>query len=171
MSVIDAASRFSQCHWVLTHDDIRDELIRQLEAKRLKAKDVAAFLNTAPARISEMRKRERRVQQHELAPLAEWLGMTGEIETDEQVTISMPVRLPSVSRLTEMLHGLLVSADQQEIADELAPRLARRLPGALAEALTREPLLLSLGDETSRDEAAPPPAKARRGRGQQPHSQ
>lgn len=84
--------------------------------------------------------------------------------------LMLPIAMPSEERLTEMMHFLLESVDQQEIAGELAPRLAQRLPGALVEALTRELREPSPSDETSRGATPPPPSKARRGRGQQPHT-
>jgi len=61
---------------MLTHDEIREELIRQLDAGEIKAVTVARKLNIAAARVSEMRKRDRRVQQDEMQPLAELLKMT-----------------------------------------------------------------------------------------------
>lgn len=77
MSVIDAGLRFSQRSAVITHDDIMAELLRQLEAKQVLAKDVAAYLGIARPRITEMVKGDRRIQQHEMAPLANFLGMAG----------------------------------------------------------------------------------------------
>jgi hypothetical protein len=169
MSVIDACLRFSQCPAVIDHEDIRDELIRRLDAKTLKARDVASLLNIAPPRITDMRKRERRVQQHEMVPLARFLEMGDDIVSEAPVTM-MPVRFPSEERLSEMLKSLLAHAGQMQIADDIARRLARRLPGALAEALTRE-----LQDPLASDGIIPvedprPPAKVRRARGQQPRS-
>lgn len=75
MSVIDAPRFFTQCSGVITHDAILEELRRQLEAGVVRGKDVATHLNIAPARVTEMRKGSRRVQQHEMAPLAAYLGL------------------------------------------------------------------------------------------------
>lgn len=61
---------------MLTADEIRDELIRQLEAGSVKAADVARHLKIPPARVTEMSKRGRRVQGHEMRPLAEFLGLS-----------------------------------------------------------------------------------------------
>jgi predicted XRE-type DNA-binding protein len=85
MSVIDAGLRFSQRSAVITHDDIMAELLRQLEAKQVLAKDVAAHLGIARPRITEMVKGDRRIQQHEMAPLVGLLGM-GEGSTQEEST-------------------------------------------------------------------------------------
>lgn len=74
-SVIDAGLRFPQLTDMLTHDQIRAELIRQLESEKIKGVDVAAKLNIAPARITEIKKGERRIQQKEMPTLAELLGM------------------------------------------------------------------------------------------------
>ncbi|WBO23970.1 S24 family peptidase [Sphingomonas abietis] len=75
MSVIDGALRFSQWSTVLTHDQILNEMIRQLAARLVMGKDVAALLNIAPARVTEMRKGERQIQPREMAPLAKLLGL------------------------------------------------------------------------------------------------
>lgn len=60
---------------MLTADEIREELIRQLDAGRIKASVVAKLLKVAPARVSEMRKRTRQVQQGEMRRLANFLGL------------------------------------------------------------------------------------------------
>lgn len=61
---------------MLTADAIREELIRQLEAEKVENKQVAIHLGIAPARVTEMKNRTRRVQQREMQPLAELLGMS-----------------------------------------------------------------------------------------------
>ena len=75
ISVIDSILRFPQCAGMLTADEIREELIRQLEADKVQAADIARALCIAPARVTEMKKRDRRVQQNEMQKLAELLGM------------------------------------------------------------------------------------------------
>lgn len=60
---------------MLTADDIREELIRQLEDGRVKAAAVAKLLRIAPPRVSEMRRRERKVQDREMVALANFLKM------------------------------------------------------------------------------------------------
>ena len=75
MSVIDLPLRIPQCRDVLTADAIREELIRKLDAKQVSGVVVAATLGIAPARVTEMRKRDRQVQQREMEPLARLLGM------------------------------------------------------------------------------------------------
>lgn len=83
-SVIDVGGYVQQGRGVLSHDEILAELILRLDAG-LKAKDVAAHLKIAPARVTEMRKGDRRVQQHELVPLAEFLGLVEPKAEKEQV--------------------------------------------------------------------------------------
>jgi hypothetical protein len=60
---------------MLTADQIREELIRQLDSGRAKAAEVARLLRIAPPRVTEMRKRERKVQQEEMVALAGYLQM------------------------------------------------------------------------------------------------
>ena len=60
---------------MLTADEIREELIRQLDAGIVKAADVARHLRVRPPRVTEMRNRRRQVQQSEMQPLAEYLHM------------------------------------------------------------------------------------------------
>lgn len=76
---------------MLTHDEIRDELVRQIDSGKLKQADVARHLGVAPARIAEVRKGERRIQQDEMPKLAELLGM---IEPDP--TRRLPVESVSL---------------------------------------------------------------------------
>jgi len=75
MSVIDHPLRFSQCAPVPNHDDIVAELRRQVADKKFTQKALADHLGVAPARIKEVLKGERRVQQHEMPTVASWLGM------------------------------------------------------------------------------------------------
>lgn len=104
MSVIDAPLRFSQCQHVLTADDIREELIRQLDAGRLAGVAVAAALGIATPRVTEMRKRERRVQQQEMQPLAELLGMVERIDVVE--------RAPSNATIVKLEGAALEDPDE-----------------------------------------------------------
>ncbi len=83
MSVIDLPRRFSQCRPVLTHDDIMAALHEALD-NGTKGIDVAAVLGIAPARVSEMRKNERRIQQREMQPLAEYLGLLNDADVEPE---------------------------------------------------------------------------------------
>ena len=78
MSVIDEVMPVTRWWPVITADDIIRALIEQLDAKAIRAKDVAAALGIAPARVTEMRQGARRVQQHEMEPLASYLGLTAD---------------------------------------------------------------------------------------------
>ena len=73
--VIDSRLRFPQFTEMLHHDDIRAELIRQIDAGEIRQAAVAQHLSIAPARIAEVRKGTRRIQQNEMPALAELLGM------------------------------------------------------------------------------------------------
>lgn len=73
--VIDSDLPFQHAVCMLTPEEIRAELIRQIDAKEISQIKVARHLGIAPARVAEIRKDERRIQPNELAPLAELLGM------------------------------------------------------------------------------------------------
>lgn len=60
---------------MLTHDQILAELHKWVAAGKVRQKDVADELGIAPARVSEMLKGTRRVQQDEMPVLARMLGM------------------------------------------------------------------------------------------------
>lgn len=60
---------------MLSADEIREELIRQLDSGQIQAAQVARELCIAPARVTEMKKRTRQVQQKEMQALAALLGM------------------------------------------------------------------------------------------------
>lgn len=60
---------------MVTHDEIMAELRRWVETRRVTQKDVADELGVAPARISEMLKGRRRIQQNEMPILARLFGM------------------------------------------------------------------------------------------------
>lgn len=75
MFVIDAALRFPQSAAMVSHDEIMRELVRRLD-QGLRAKYIADLLGVAPARITEMKKGERRIQPHEMSILASELGLS-----------------------------------------------------------------------------------------------
>lgn len=60
---------------MLTHDEIMRELHAWVESRRVMQKEVAVALGIAPARVTEMLKGTRRIQQHEMPVLAKLLGM------------------------------------------------------------------------------------------------
>lgn len=159
MSVIDAPLRFPALRGMLSHDEIREELIRQLAAGEISAAHVAQALRIARPRVTEMKNRGRRVQPSEMEPLARLLGLTGEV-TDSAFLL-MPVRFPSVPVLTDILHGMIAGAGWPEIAGELAPRLAQRLPARLSQAQAHVPADPIQDDFPTGDTQSP--AKSRRG--------
>ena len=78
MFVIDAELRFPQCPAMQTHDEIKAELIRQLD-EGLPAVSVAAHLGLPATRISEIRHGRRRIQAAEMPKLAAFLKMGGSV--------------------------------------------------------------------------------------------
>lgn len=74
MSVIYGALRFSHGVPMVTHDEILAELRKRLE-KRGAAAAIARLLGQPASRIAEIKKGERRIQQHEMPILAEFFGM------------------------------------------------------------------------------------------------
>jgi transcriptional regulator with XRE-family HTH domain len=67
----------------------------------------------------------------------DWL-LSGKGDTpivEEPATLLLPVTLPNAADLTAMFGGLLDAAGRSDLADELAPQLARQFPAALARSL------------------------------------
>lgn len=60
---------------MVTHDDILEELRRWISSGKVRQKEVADELGIAPARVSEMLKGTRKVQQREMPILTHYLGM------------------------------------------------------------------------------------------------
>lgn len=88
-SVIYGSLRLPQLTGMLTHDQIRDELLRQLEAKKITGAEVARKLGIAPARVTEIKKDERRIQQDEMPILAEMLGLSDTSAPPVQPIVSL----------------------------------------------------------------------------------
>jgi SOS-response transcriptional repressor LexA len=108
---------------MLTADDIRDEMTRQLDARIIKGVAVARHLGVAPARVTEMRNGERQVQQREMAPLAELLGMT--VRAQQTEIIEQVAQIPY---LGEVAQGIWL---EQSFADPDMPEFVPydRRPG------------------------------------------
>lgn len=75
--------------------------------------------------------------------------------------VQMSVAMPSADALTEMMRGMIAAAGHPEIADELAPKLAQRLPARLSE-LQAAVLVRASAEASVPGEVARPPAKSRR---------
>lgn len=73
--VIDGSFLWAHQAPMLTHDEIKAELLRQIDNGTAKQADVARHLGIAPARINEIRKGTRRIQQDEMPKLAIFLKM------------------------------------------------------------------------------------------------
>lgn len=110
INVIDMASAIAQRREMPTHEEIRAELIRQIDAEQVKQVDVARKLGIAPARVAEMRKGLRRVQMNEMEPLAEMLGM---IDPDHPVGRPV-VRTIMIPHLGKVAQGLFL---EQSLSD------------------------------------------------------
>lgn len=99
-TVIDTRLRFPHVIDMLTAEAILAELIRRLDAKELVGADVARHLRIAPARVTEMKKGERRLQQEEMQPLAELLGL---VERDplSDSAIGNPYMIPHLGKVAQ----------------------------------------------------------------------
>lgn len=112
MSVIDAALRFSQCSGMLDHDEILAELVRRLDAKTVKANAVAEHLKIAAPRVTEMRNGARRIQPHEMAKLARFLGIADREDRDAAEVIKIWDHIPR-DRRSHALEILETFADRE----------------------------------------------------------
>ncbi len=97
---MDTPFPFPQRADMLDHDDILAELIRQLDEKLIKGRDVAARLGVAPARITEMRQGGRRIQPHEMPILARLLGLEGDSPLS-QSRISRTIQIPHLGKVAQ----------------------------------------------------------------------
>ena len=94
--VIDpSAFRAHKRNAMLTAEYIREELIRQLDDGRVKAATVAKMLGIAPPRVTEMRRKQRKVQDREMVPLANLLKM---LDTPESGKLHGVVAVPILGR-------------------------------------------------------------------------
>lgn len=73
--VIDSLDRLPQSSGMLTHDEIKAELLAQLGQKKLQQVEVARALGIPSPRVAEIRKGLRRIQPAEMSTLAGLLGM------------------------------------------------------------------------------------------------
>ena len=107
-----------------THDQIRDELIRQIDSGEIKQIDVARKLAVAPARIAEVRKGQRKIQPDELHIVAALLGMvTPEASTTQVLSTQM---IPNYGRVAQ---GVWLEQLPEDIAAEREPVPYDRMPG------------------------------------------
>lgn len=88
---------------MITADQLREELIRQLDAGLIKGAAVARKLGIAPARVTEMRNLTRQVQQKEMENLAKILGL---LDT-QQIYGSY-----DISNLGKVAQGVWIEASQ-----------------------------------------------------------
>lgn len=77
---------------MVTHEDIRTELLRRLAAHELTGKAVSLLLGVAPARITEIKAGKRRIQPEEMAVLVRFLGLDkGNAAQDASNIVEIPV--------------------------------------------------------------------------------
>lgn len=74
--VVDSFAIFSQVSNMLTHDELRAELLRQIEGRTLSQVDVARALGIPAPRVAEIKKGTRRIQPNEMAVVAKLLGLS-----------------------------------------------------------------------------------------------
>ena len=67
---------------MVTHDEIRAELLAQLADKRITGAQVGRLLGIPSPRVAEIKKGTRRIQQNEMPILAEFFGM-GAVDQSE----------------------------------------------------------------------------------------
>ncbi len=92
---------------MFTHDEIRAELIRQIDAHTVTQAAVARRLKIPASRVSEIRSGARRIQPDEMPALVSFLGMASEYEAEIH---------DYVNRL---------SLDQQRIVRDMVQQLAQ----------------------------------------------
>lgn len=78
MSVIYRDAAFLHGSPMVTHDEIMAELIRRLDEKSVTGKEIAELLGIPPARVTEMRRGTRKIQQNEMPILANHFGMVND---------------------------------------------------------------------------------------------
>jgi plasmid maintenance system antidote protein VapI len=94
-----------------------------------------------------------------------------DLSSDEQPErVLLQVLFPSAPALTDMFVGMLEAAGYPQIALELAPQLARRLPAALARSQAAPGHHPSGDARPSHGEDARRPSRGRPSRRQQPHT-
>lgn len=120
-SVIDGALRFPQLTEMLTHDEILAELKRQLADKTVSGAAVARKLNIAPARVTEMKNDERRIQQTEMPALAAFLGMVADTPTTKIKDIESTEDITSLGRVAQ---GVWLEQSMAEPDPRDLPRVA-----------------------------------------------
>lgn len=86
---------------MVSHDEILAELIRQLDAKTIRVKDVAAKLVIAPTRVTEMRHGRRRIQPQEMQALARLLGLEGKEGALAQSKIARTIQIKHLGKVAQ----------------------------------------------------------------------
>jgi SOS-response transcriptional repressor LexA len=138
--VIDRGLRLPQFASMLTHDEIKAELIRQIDAGEVKQTAVARHLNIAPARIAEVRKGTRRIQPDEMPRLAEFLGM---IEPDRShfAPVESIAHIPNLGRVAQ---GVWLEQAEGDGGTVTYDRLKQDLPPTDLFAVTPEGTSMNL---------------------------
>lgn len=72
---------------MVTHDEILQELLKRLAAKEFTGAAIARLLGIPPARVSDLKRGTRRIQQQEMPILARFLGMEAPAGEDSESSI------------------------------------------------------------------------------------
>lgn len=138
--VIDSGLRFPQFAAMLTHDEIKAELIRQIDAGMVKQAAVAKYLNIAPARIAEVRKGDRKIQPSEMPKLAEFLGM---VEPD-RTRLSPVESISHIPNLGRVAQGVWLEQEEGDGGTVTYDRLRQDGPPTDLFAVTPEGTSMNL---------------------------
>ncbi|MBO9602572.1 MAG: helix-turn-helix transcriptional regulator [Novosphingobium sp.] len=122
---------------MLTHDEIRDELIAQIDRGDIKQAEVARSLGIPPARVAEIRKRERRIQPNEMPALARLLKL------DESGVVPDLPRVTNVSESDDVVEiialDLSLSMGPGTLIEEFVEEEPLKFDMGLLRAITRSP--------------------------------
>ena len=116
-NVIDSGLRFPHVGLMLSHDEIKEELIRQIDAKTVTQVAVARHLSIAPARIAEVRSGRRRIQPGEMAPLAEFLGLA-DADPLRGLELGEPVFIQNLGKVAQ---GVWLEQSSNDAEQDVVP--------------------------------------------------
>lgn len=118
LSVNDFFKRGAQTPQMLTHNEILDELRRQIDKRIVKQVAIATALGITDSRVAEIRKGKRRIQPDEMPVLANLLGMTGR-DVALSSSLNGVTRIPILGKVAAgvWLEQSLTSPDNDDYID------------------------------------------------------
>jgi acyl-CoA thioesterase YciA len=134
---------------MLTPHELREELIRQLDTGKLKVGEVARVLSIPPPRVSELRKRERRVQGDELAALARLLEVFEAADSDHRSPQIRVTAMPADTNPYGGVFGGWLMAQMALGAGSLASRVGQGKAVVVSATDFAFPGAMTVGDELS----------------------